>query len=61
MKEIRFIRNGDVDRVLIGVPEGHKHLRLCAKLKDGFVLVFQEATVANILRAYTTIKTHPTI
>jgi len=61
MKEIRFIRNDDVDRVLIGVPEGRKHLRFCMKLKDGSVLVFQEATVANILRAYTTIKTHPTV
>ena len=61
MNEIRIIRNGDVDRVLIGVPEGHKHLRICLKLKNGSLLILQEATLANILRAYTTIKTHPVI
>jgi len=30
-------------------------------LKNGLVLIFQEATIANILRAYTTVKTHPNI
>jgi len=59
MNKIRIIRNEDVNKVLIGVPEGHKHLRISMKLKNGFVLVFQEATIANILRAYTTVKTHP--
>lgn len=34
MRKILFIRSDDVDHVLIGVPEGHKHLRVCAKLKD---------------------------
>jgi len=31
------------------------------KLKNGLVLIFQEATIANILRVYTTVKTHPNI
>lgn len=61
MNKIRIIRNKDISRALIGVPEGHKHLRICLELKNGRVLVFQEATVANILRAYTTIKTHPSV
>jgi hypothetical protein len=31
------------------------------KLKDNSAMIFQEATMANILRAYVTVKTHPTI
>ena len=47
--------------MLIGVPKGHKHLRVCMKLKNNSAIIFQEATIANILRAYVTIKTHPEI
>jgi len=61
MNKIRIIRNEDVNRVLIGVPKGHKHLRISIELKNGLVLIFQEATIANILLAYTTVKTHPNI
>lgn len=61
MGHIRIIRNEDVERVLIGVPKGHKHLRVCMKLKDNSAMIFQEATIANILRAYVTIGTHPKI
>ena len=61
MNKIRTIRNEDVNRILVGVPEGHKHLRLSMKLRNGLVLIFQEATIANILRVYTTVKTHPSI
>jgi hypothetical protein len=61
MNKIRTIRNEDVNKILIGIPEGHKHLRLSMKLKNGLVLIFQEATIANILRVYTTVKTHPSI
>jgi hypothetical protein len=61
MNKIRTIRNEDVNKILIGIPEGHKHLRLSIKLKKGLVLVFQEATIVNILRVYTTVKTHPSI
>jgi hypothetical protein len=61
MKKIRTIRNEDVNKILVGVPEGHKHLRISMKLKNGLVLIFQEATIANILRVYTIVKTHPSI
>ncbi len=54
------IRNEDVESILIGVPKNHKHLRICLKLKDK-TLILQEATIANIVRAYVTVKTHPTI
>ena len=59
MTPIRIIRNEDIEKVLIGVPKGHKHLRVCVKLKDNSVMIFQQATIANILRGYVTIKTHP--
>ena len=61
MNKIRIIRNEDVNKILVGVPEGHKHLWISMKLKNGLVLIFQEATIANILRVYTTVKTHPSI
>lgn len=61
MNKIHVIRNEDVDQVLIGVPEGHKHVRICMKLKNGSILIFQQATIANISRAYIALKTHPSI
>ena len=61
MKKVDVIRNQDIKRVLIGIPKGHKHLRICIELKNGVDLVFQEATIANISRAYITLKTHPYI
>lgn len=40
---------------------GHKHLRTTLILKDKTEIVFQEATIANLVRAYITVKTHPVI
>lgn len=61
MDKIHVIRNEDIEQVLMGVPEDHKHLRICVKLKNKSAFIFQEATIANILRAYITIKTDPNI
>jgi hypothetical protein len=61
MSKIHVIRNEDVNQILIGTPEDHKHLRVCMKLKNESTIIFQEATIANISRAYITIKTHPNI
>lgn len=61
MSKIQIIRNEDVNQVLVGTPEGHKHLRVCMKLKNESTMIFQEATIANISRAYITMKTHPNI
>jgi hypothetical protein len=55
---IDVIRNQDIKRVLIGIPKGHKHLRICIELKNGNNIIFQEATIANISRTYITLKTH---
>lgn len=61
MSKTRMIQNEDVKQVLVGTPKGHKHIRVYIKLKNGTAMIFQEATIANILRAYATVKTHPTI
>lgn len=56
-----LIRNEDVEGLVVEVPQGHHHLRATVLLRDGTEIVFQEATMANLLRAYVTVKTHPTI
>jgi hypothetical protein len=61
MEKVQIVRNEDVEKVLMGVPQGHKHLRVCTKLKTGTSLIFQEATIASISRAYVTLKTHPRV
>jgi hypothetical protein len=55
------IRNEDIEELTAEIPEGHLHLRTAIRLRDGSELVFQEATAAAIVRAYVTVKTHPTI
>jgi len=59
MKSAFIIRNADIKRVLIGIPKGHKHYRCIIELKTGQILVLQEASIANIVRAYVIVKTHP--
>lgn len=56
-----LIRNEDILELTAEIPEGHLHLRTTIALKDGTDITFQEATIANIVRAYITVKTHPTI
>ncbi len=55
------IHNEDIKELTAEIPEGHKHLRTTIILQDGTEFTFQEATIANLVRAYTTVKTHPTI
>lgn len=53
------ISNEDIKEVLVEIPEGHRHVRTRIVLQDGTEFVFQEAAVANIVRAFITVKTHP--
>jgi len=53
------IANEMIGEVVLEVPEEHTHLRTRLVLRDGTELIFQEATIANIVRAYITMKTHP--
>lgn len=56
-----ILRNEDIKELIVEIPEGHRHLRTKIILQDGTELVFQEATIANLVRAYITVKTHPEI
>lgn len=54
-----LIHNEDIKELTAEIPEGHRHLRTTMVLQDGTEFVFQEATIANLVRAYITVKTHP--
>ncbi len=54
-----IIANEEVKELLAEIPEGHRHLRTTIVLHDGRAFTFQEATIANLVRAYITINTHP--
>jgi hypothetical protein len=54
-----IIGNEDIEVLTAEIPEGHKHLRVTMQFSDGRTLTFQEATIANLVRAYVTVKTHP--
>jgi hypothetical protein len=53
------IANEDVSKVVVEIPEGHRHVRTRVVLTDGTELIFREATIANISRAFFVIKTDP--
>ncbi|MBI4377953.1 MAG: hypothetical protein HY578_02525 [Nitrospinae bacterium] len=55
------LKNEDIRELFAEIPEGHKHLRITMLLEDGREFTFQEATMANLVRAYITVKTHPAI
>jgi hypothetical protein len=54
-----IVSNEEVKELTAEIPEGHKHVRMTMLLQDGKEFTFQEATVANLVRAYITVKTHP--
>ncbi len=53
------LANSDIQEIEIRVPAGHHHLRTVLRLQNGEEFVLQEATVANLVRAFITVKTHP--
>lgn len=55
------IKNEDVKELIAEIPEGHKHIRTTIVLQDGTEMTFPEATIANLVRAYISIKTHPSL
>ena len=52
-------RNEDIKGLISEIPEGHRHIRTTIIFTDGTEIILQEATVANLVRAYITVKTHP--
>jgi hypothetical protein len=59
MNKKTLLCNEDVESAILAVPQGHRHLRLAFTTRSGDTIILQEATVAAIARAYTTVKTHP--
>ena len=55
---VRVYRNEDVRRIVAFIPQDHKHIRIMIETENE-VMVFQEATVAGLIRAYINIKLHP--
>ena len=53
------ITNEEVREVVVEIPEGHRHVRTKIVLADGTEIVFREATMANVTRAFITVKTDP--
>lgn len=53
------ISNEDLKELIVEVPERHKHIRATMVFIDGTEFTFQEATIANLVRAYIAVKTHP--
>ncbi len=53
------LANADIKQIEVAPPPGHQHLRTTITLQDGRKIVLQEATIANLVRAYVAIKTHP--
>ncbi|HMK49192.1 MAG TPA: hypothetical protein VK435_04005 [Thermodesulfovibrionales bacterium] len=56
-----IIPNEAVKELIAEIPEGHRHIRTSIVLEDGTELTFQEATIAGLVRAYVTVKTHPSL
>ena len=54
-----ILKNEDVKELITEIPEGHKHVRTTIIFNDGTEMIFQEATIANLVRAYIKVKTHP--
>lgn len=57
-KNISVYRNEDIKRIIAFIPPGHMHVRVLIETKDR-IIVFQEATVAGIIRAYVNVGMHP--
>ncbi len=55
----RILANADIAEIILAPPDGHQHLRATIKLHTGEEIILQEATVANLVRAYVGVKTHP--
>lgn len=56
-----IISNEDIKELTAEIPEGHKHLKVTIQFNDGRILTLQEATIANLVRAYVSVKTHPSM
>ena len=56
----RVIRVEDVNRLIAFIPKGHTHIRILLELNDGSLIVFQQALIDALIRAYVSVSLHPT-
>jgi hypothetical protein len=56
-----IIANEGIKQLTAEIPDGHRHIRTTIILTDGREFTFQEATIANLVRAYITVKTYPAV
>ncbi len=54
-----ILANEEIKELIASIPQGHQHLRITLVLHDGREFTFQEATIAGLVRAYISVKTHP--
>ncbi len=55
---VRLVRNEDVKFLAAFIPIGHRHVRILINLGDE-VLIFQQAFIDALIRAYTSVALHP--
>ena len=60
MENIIRLSTTEVEQIVFGIPENHKHCRLMIKTNQNQTFIFSEALVAAIVRSYVSVKTHPT-
>ena len=56
--KVKVYKNEDIKRMVVFIPKGHKHIRIMIETENES-MIFQEATVAGLVRAYINIKLHP--
>jgi len=56
---VRVMKTSDVVRIVAFIPPGHRHTRILVELESGEKLIFQQATIDGIIRAYVSVALHP--
>jgi len=60
-KLVRCFQNNEIKSITAGIPgTEHRHVRTALETNDG-IFIFQEATIAAMVRAYIHVKTHPQV
>ena len=58
-RDPKLIPNKDIVRIVVGIPQNHKHIRMQIETKTQGTWIIHEATLAAISRAYLDILLHP--
>jgi len=56
----KIIRIDDIKRLIAFIPKEHVHIRILLELNDGSFIVFQQALIDALVRAYVSVSLHPT-